>query len=146
MRYAAAFFVDQLNSVPSTHIRCRMTASLRATATLALRSPLRLASLTPHAFSVDHFGTRVSSTLAASNRYMRSMASPHFEIRPDQSTSPEACGGSSGASRDGYASQIPPSYLTGAALWRSLTDNFSGGITRIFFGMWRGGRYTALNP
>jgi hypothetical protein len=39
---------------------------------------------------VDHFGTRVSSTLAASNRYVRSMASPHFEIRPDQSTSPEA--------------------------------------------------------
>src|SRR6266404_1268786 len=90
MRYAAAFFVDQLNSVPSTHMRCRMTASLRATGTLALRSPLRLASLIPQAFSADHFGTRVSSTLAASNGYVRSMASPHFEIRPDQSTSPEA--------------------------------------------------------
>jgi hypothetical protein len=38
----------------------------------------------------DHFGTRVRSTPAASNRYMRSMASPHFEIRPDQSISPEA--------------------------------------------------------
>ena len=38
----------------------------------------------------DHFGTRVSSTPAASNKYMRSMASPHFEIRPDQSISPEA--------------------------------------------------------
>src|SRR5260221_1356010 len=83
-------FVDQLNSVPSTHMRCRMTASLRATATLALRSPLRLASLIPQAFSADHFGTRVSSTLAASNRYVRSKASPHFEIRPDQSASPEA--------------------------------------------------------
>src|ERR1700720_3718610 len=32
----------------------------------------------------------VSSTPAASNKYMRSMASPHFEIRPDQSISPEA--------------------------------------------------------
>ena len=31
--YAAAFFVDQLNSVPSIHMRCRMTASFRATAT-----------------------------------------------------------------------------------------------------------------
>src|SRR5262249_13039454 len=31
---------------------------LRATATLALRSPLRLASLIPQAFSVDHFGAR----------------------------------------------------------------------------------------
>jgi hypothetical protein len=61
MRYAAAFFIDQLNSVPSTHTRCRMTASLRATATVAFRSPLRLASLIPHAFSADHFGTRVSS-------------------------------------------------------------------------------------
>ena len=35
----AAPFDDQLNSVPSIHIRCRMTASFRATATLALRSP-----------------------------------------------------------------------------------------------------------
>src|ERR1700730_5224786 len=42
---AAASFFDQLNSVPSIHMRCRITASLRATATLALRSPLRLASL-----------------------------------------------------------------------------------------------------
>ena len=40
-----------LNSVPSIHMRCKMTASLRATATLALRSPLRLASLAPQAFS-----------------------------------------------------------------------------------------------
>src|ERR1700730_998886 len=87
---AVASFLDQLNSVSSIHIRCRMTASLRATATFALRSPLRLASLIPHALSADHFGTRVSSTPAASNKYMRSMASPHFEIRPDQSTSPEA--------------------------------------------------------
>src|SRR5215813_6268849 len=85
----ADFLVDQLNSVPSIHMRCRMTASLRATATLAFRRPLRLASLMPQALSADHFGTRVSSTLAASNRYMRSMASPHFEIRPDQSSSPE---------------------------------------------------------
>src|SRR5262249_22619893 len=66
-RYAAASFLDQLNSVPWIHIRCRMTASLRATATLALRSPLRLASLIPQAFSADHFGTRVSSTPAASS-------------------------------------------------------------------------------
>jgi hypothetical protein len=34
-RYAAAFFVDQLNSVPSIHMRCRTTASLRATASPA---------------------------------------------------------------------------------------------------------------
>src|SRR5215471_10915204 len=56
-RYAAAFFVDQLNSVPSIHIRCRTTASLRATATVAFRSPLRLASLIPHAFSALAHGS-----------------------------------------------------------------------------------------
>src|ERR1700746_3914761 len=87
--YAAASLFDQVNSVLSIHMRCRITASLRATATLALRSPFRLASLVPQALSADHFGTRVSSTPAASNRYMRSMASPHFEMRPDQSISPE---------------------------------------------------------
>src|SRR5208283_147386 len=46
-RYAATFLVDQLNSVPSIHMRCRITASFRATATLALRSPFRLTSLVP---------------------------------------------------------------------------------------------------
>ena len=60
-----SLLVDQLNSVPSIHMRCRMTASLRATATLALRSPFRLASFVPQDFSADHFGTRVSSTPAA---------------------------------------------------------------------------------
>jgi hypothetical protein len=62
IRYAAASLFDQVNSVLSTHMRCRMTASLRATATLALRSPFRLASLMPQAFSADHLGTRVSNT------------------------------------------------------------------------------------
>src|SRR5262249_15756998 len=59
--YAATSFFDQLNSVRSIHMRCRTTASLRATATVAFRSPLRLASLIPQAFSADHFGARVSN-------------------------------------------------------------------------------------
>jgi hypothetical protein len=67
-RYATTSFFDQLNSVWSIHMRCRMTASLRATATVAFRSPFRLASLIPQAFNADHFGTRVSSTPAASKR------------------------------------------------------------------------------
>ena len=54
--------VDQVNSVPSTHMRCMTTASLRATATLALRRPLRLTSFMPQAFSADHFGTRNVAT------------------------------------------------------------------------------------
>src|SRR4029434_7228456 len=67
-RYAATSFLDQLNSVRSIHMRCIMTASLRATATVAFRSPFRFASLIPPAFSDDHFGTTVSSTPAASKR------------------------------------------------------------------------------
>src|ERR1700735_2956703 len=67
-RYAGrlAAPLDQLNSVPSIHIRCRTTASFRATATLALRSPVRFATLMPQALSADHLATRVSITLAAS--------------------------------------------------------------------------------
>jgi hypothetical protein len=64
--YAVASFADQRKSVPSAHIRCRMTARFRATATLALRMPMRLARRMPQAFSADHFWTRVSNTPAAS--------------------------------------------------------------------------------
>src|SRR5580704_14339227 len=62
------FTVEVRNLPPDSriHIRCRMTASFRATATLALRNPLRFASQIPQALSVDHFATRVSKTLAAS--------------------------------------------------------------------------------
>ena len=37
-------------------------------------------SLAPQAFSPDHFGTRGSSTPAASNRYVRGRASPHLRF------------------------------------------------------------------
>src|SRR6516162_10246013 len=67
-RYAETSILDQLNSVRSIHMRCIMTASLRATATVALRRPFRLARLIPQAFCADPFGTRVSSTPAASKR------------------------------------------------------------------------------
>src|SRR5262245_24893157 len=59
---------DQLNSVPSIHIRCRITASFRATATRALLRLLRFAMRMPQALRADHFPTRVNSTLAASYR------------------------------------------------------------------------------
>jgi hypothetical protein len=65
----SSLFVDQLNSVPSMQTRCRMTAGFREPAALALRRPFRLVSLALQAFSSDHFGTRVSSTPAASNSY-----------------------------------------------------------------------------
>jgi hypothetical protein len=66
-----------------------ITASLRATATRALLIPTRLASRVPHAFRVDHLLTRVSNVPAASNRYVLVKPSPHFEMRPAWSTSPD---------------------------------------------------------
>src|ERR1700741_2303900 len=43
------------NSVPSTHMRCMMTASRRASATIAFFIPRRLAICMAHALSQDHF-------------------------------------------------------------------------------------------
>src|SRR6201999_2730922 len=57
---------------------------------LGLAEPVALGEPCPQAFTADHFGTRVSRTPAASNRSLRSIASPNFEMRPVQSTSPEA--------------------------------------------------------
>src|SRR5262249_32237542 len=47
-----------------------MTASFRATATLALRSPLRFASRMPQALSGDRFDTRVSSTVEITSQHL----------------------------------------------------------------------------
>jgi len=58
----------------------RMTAILRAIATLAFFMAMRLISRTPHALRVDHFLVRCTRTLAASNRYVRNKRSPHREI------------------------------------------------------------------
>jgi len=57
--------VLQRNGTSSSHMRCRMTASLRATAMTARRWPRVLASFMPQALSGDHVELRVSSTLAA---------------------------------------------------------------------------------
>jgi hypothetical protein len=45
----------QRNSVPSTHMRCRITASRRARATIAFFIPRRLAICIAQALSHDHF-------------------------------------------------------------------------------------------
>jgi hypothetical protein len=52
---AAACSRVQRNSVPSTHMRCRITASRRASATIAFFFPRRLAICMAHALSQDHF-------------------------------------------------------------------------------------------
>jgi hypothetical protein len=65
--YAAAVSAsDQRNASPVTIIWCIMTASLRATATLALFMQLRLAIRSPQDFSADHDFVRVKSAPDAS--------------------------------------------------------------------------------
>ena len=51
---AAASSLVQRNSVPSTHMRCMMTASRRATATIARFIPRCRAIFMPQALSHDH--------------------------------------------------------------------------------------------
>jgi hypothetical protein len=52
---AVAFSRVQRNSVPSTQMRCMITASRRARATIAFFIPRRLAICVAHALSQDHF-------------------------------------------------------------------------------------------
>ena len=52
-------------SEPSIHMRCRTTAILRATATIARRRPLVFISRTPQAFRLDQAIERISMALAA---------------------------------------------------------------------------------
>ena len=54
------------NSSPVTQMRCMITASLRATATVARFMPRRLATEIPQACRRDRFRERVISTDAAS--------------------------------------------------------------------------------
>src|SRR5471032_3669842 len=51
---AAACSLVQRNSVPSTHMRCMITANRRANATIAFFIPRRLAICIAHALSQDH--------------------------------------------------------------------------------------------
>ena len=63
---AAACSLVHLNSVPSTQMRCMITASRRAKATIAFFSPRRLAICMAQALSQDHFVERTSTMWAAS--------------------------------------------------------------------------------
>ena len=60
--HAAASSRVQRNSVPSTHMRCMMTASRRAKATIAFFIPRCLAIFTAQALSHDHLLARVNMT------------------------------------------------------------------------------------
>ncbi len=56
---AAACSRVQRNSVPSTQMRCMITANRRASATIAFFIPRRLAICIPQALSQDHFLERI---------------------------------------------------------------------------------------
>ena len=64
--HAAAVSRVHRNSVPSTQMRCRITASRRASATTAFLIPRCLAIFMAHALSHDHFARRSSMVWAAS--------------------------------------------------------------------------------
>src|SRR5208283_2902105 len=63
---ATACSLVHRNSVPSTQMRCRITAKRRARATIAFFMPRRLAICIAQALSHDHLLVRVSMTWAAS--------------------------------------------------------------------------------
>src|SRR6516162_6030691 len=64
--HAAATSRVQRNSVPSTHMRCMIMASRRASATIAFFIPRCLAIFIAQALSQDHFVERTSMLWAAS--------------------------------------------------------------------------------
>lgn len=57
--HAAATSRVQRNSVPSSHMRCKITANRRASATIAFFTPRRLAICIAQALSQDHFLERI---------------------------------------------------------------------------------------
>ena len=77
-------------SVPSVQIRCISTASLRATAMTARRRPRRFAMLSPQTRMAEYFLDRVRSARADWYRTARIASSPHLEMPPFLSVSPEA--------------------------------------------------------
>jgi hypothetical protein len=54
------------NVVPLVYMRCKMTASFRATAIVAFLGPMRLPRASPQVFSLLGRADRLSNTLAAS--------------------------------------------------------------------------------
>ena len=64
--HAAAASRVHRNSVPSTQMRCMITANRRARATIAFLSPRCLAIFIAQALSQDHFAERTSMIWAAS--------------------------------------------------------------------------------
>ena len=68
---------------------CMITESFRASATRALPAPDRLAIACAHSFKPQARLTHVISTTAASYISVRASVSPHFDILPLRSISPD---------------------------------------------------------
>jgi hypothetical protein len=66
-----------------------MTAILRATATRALRAPIRPTQRVPDTVSGENRYTMVSTIWAAFERQVRVKASPHIGMRPGRSILPD---------------------------------------------------------
>ena len=81
--------LPQRKSVPSTHMRCRITARRRPTATIAFCMPRRRAMAIPQALSEDHLPRPVIRTKAASYIRERKFPSPLREMRPTRETPPD---------------------------------------------------------
>src|SRR4051812_29707617 len=82
--------LPQWNVVPSTHMRCRTVASLRARATLARFRPRRFATSRAQRFRLENRVTRPSTKWAASYRAMRTIPSPTRLVAPVTSVSPDS--------------------------------------------------------
>ena len=86
---AAASSADQRNGWPERQMLCRIVQSFLASATRALPIPDRLAIAWAQSFRPEAFFTRDKITTAASYIRVRASVSPHREMRPLRSTSPD---------------------------------------------------------
>src|SRR5262249_43121956 len=87
--HAAATSLLHRNSVPSTQMRCMITANRRASATIAFFIPRCLAIFIAQALSQDHFAECASMLCAPSQSLIRVISSPHRDILPMRSLSPD---------------------------------------------------------
>ncbi len=83
---ACSFHLNSVSLFQSVSIS---TASFRMVATAALANPRRPASRAAQLFSAENRCVRLIKAVAASNNMLRMALSPHLEMRPDQSISPD---------------------------------------------------------
>src|SRR5262252_6558466 len=86
---ATATSLVHRNAVLSTQMRCMITAKRRASATIAFFIPRCLAIFIAQALSQDHFVERTSMLWAASYSIIGIISSPHRDIAPVRSFSPD---------------------------------------------------------